>query len=498
MTDLTQDAIAMPAGAPLVQATTAAPLRSHPLRFRNKAIYGTGNLVETVINAVLTNFHLFYLTAVCGLSGTLAGASVFIALAVDAFVDPVVGYLSDNTHSRLGRRHPYLIGAAIPVAVAFGLLFSIPAMFKGWSLFAYSTAMLLCMRFALSTFVVPYMAMGGELTGDYHERSVVVTYRHFFGIIGGIVPVILGLPLFLRGDNVLLRSAYIPYAWCCAAIVLGGAILSSFGSFDTIPRLHKTDPAAERRNPGREIVEVFRNRSFVVLFTALLFFFVAQGAAAVLALHSGKFFWNLPTGIIASLQILYPTGMALALPIVIAASRRLEKRTLVLGGEVVFCLLQGVPPLLRIAGLLPPNGPLLYGILGTQMAVVGATITALVIGFQSMMADAADEHDYLFNARREGVYFAGLSFSIKLTAGAGGFIAGLALDAIGFPSAWVSAHPHAIAHLGADVTRDLGLIAGPMPAAITLLCVAIMWFYRIDRARHAEIQTALLARRGKI
>src|SRR5262249_17782552 len=142
---------------------------AHPARlsFGIKAIYGSGALVEVVINTVLTAYHLFYLTAVCGLSGSLAGLSAFIGLAVDAFVYPFVGSQSDNSPSRWGRRHPFMLVSALPIAVSFGLLFTIPSSFHDTILFLYATGVLLCMRFGLSTFVIPYMAMGGELSDDF-------------------------------------------------------------------------------------------------------------------------------------------------------------------------------------------------------------------------------------------------------------------------------------------------------------------------------------------
>jgi GPH family glycoside/pentoside/hexuronide:cation symporter len=498
VTDLIQDAVAVRADTPASPTQFTAALSSaRPLGFRLQAIYGSGALVETVINAALTNFHLIYLTAVCGLSGTLAGASAFAALVIDAFVDPLIGWLSDNTQTRWGRRHPYMLVAALPVTIFFGLLFSIPASFKGGTLFIYATAILLCMRFALSAYVVPYMSMGGELTDDYHGRSVVVAYRHAFGIMGGLLPVVIGLPLFLRGDNLLMRSAYVPYVWTCAAVVLAGALITCLGSADTIALLkrHARSASAEKRHLGREIAEVFKNPSFRVLFSCLLIFFIAQGAAGVLAVHAGKFFWKMPGNVIAATQIAVPVGSAIGIPIILALAGKIEKKTIVLSGQVAFCLVQGVWPLLRIAGVLPPNGPALYSILISNGLVAGVVVTALVIGFQSMMADAADEHDFRFGVRREGIYFAGLSFSVKVTAGIGVLIAGIALDAIGFPTAWIAAHPHSVVSLEPLTLRNLGLIAGPMPAVITAVCIAITSLYRIDRKRHAEIQETLAERK---
>lgn len=491
MTELIEDAPAFS----VVTAPSPTTSATERLGFGIKTIYGSGALVETVINTVLTAFHLFYLTGVCGMSGKLAGLSAFIGLAVDAFVDPFIGSLSDNSRSRWGRRHPFMIASALPIAIAFGLLFTIPTAFTGTSLFLYATGILLCMRFGLSAFVIPYMAMGGELTGDFHERSIVVAFRHAFGIVAGFLPVLIGLPLFLRDGNVLLRHAYIPYAWTCAAMVLTGAALSSFGSLGVRHRLHTpTEENLRSKNFFREVAEVFRNRSFLILFGALVIFFIAQGLAGVLALDNFLFFWKLPTGTISLLQLALPIGSAIGIPIILTLARTLEKRTITLGGQLGFCLGQMILPLLRIAGVLPPNGPLLTSILIANIAFIGVAVTALVIGFQSMMADAADEHDFLFGARREGIYFAGLSFSVKLTAAVGVLLGGTARDLIGVPTS-IAQHGGLNIHLPLETVRNLGLVSGPVPALITMTCMWITWHYHIDRKRHAEIKTVLDERR---
>lgn len=491
MTGIVQEDLA-PLAAEEPPPLSATRTQAGSLPFRTKVTYGTGSFVDTLLNTVLANFHLFYLTIVCGLSGTLAGAAAFIALAVDAFVDPFVGSVSDNTQSRWGRRHPFMIAAALPVAVSFGLVFSVPTGLVGWPLFAYAIGTVLLLRFGLSAFVIPYTAMGSELTDDYHERSLVVAYRHFFGIVATILPLALGIPLFLKGHAKYLRDSYPAYAWTCAAIMLAGALFCAFGTLGERRRMHRANEGARYSLAGqfREIAEVFQNRSFCILFVCLVIFFVAQGTAGVLALHANTFFWKLPDSIIATVSIAIPIGAAIGIPIITTIARSYEKRTIVLAGQVAFCLVQGVPPLLRIANILPSGGPLLYGILIADAMIAGVIVTALTIGFQSMLADAADEHDLLFNARREGLYFAGLSFSVKAAAGAGVFLAGIALDAIGFPT---GAAAHA-APIAATTIRNLGLIFGPGPALLTSVCILVTWFYRIDRRAHAEIQRKLAER----
>ena len=111
-----------------------------------------------------------------------------------------------------------------------------------------------------------------------------------------------------------------------------------------------------------------------------------------------------------------------------------------------------------------------------------------------MMADAADEHEHLFGARREGLYFAGISLSAKASSGIGALIAGLVLDIIGFPHglATGAAAAHAIP---IEAVRNLGLLYGPGASVITAVSVVILLGYRRGRADHAKIRDALDRRR---
>ena len=90
-----------------------------------KAIYGTGQFADSVSSTALSTFLLFYLNAVCGLPGVLAGASLFVALFVDSFVDPLMGSISDNTTSAWGRRHGFMILGLLNILLLERALFSL-------------------------------------------------------------------------------------------------------------------------------------------------------------------------------------------------------------------------------------------------------------------------------------------------------------------------------------------------------------------------------------
>jgi GPH family glycoside/pentoside/hexuronide:cation symporter len=102
-----------------------------------------------------------------------------------------------------------------------------------------------------------------------------------------------------------------------------------------------------------------------------------------------------------------------------------------------------------------------------------------------MMADAVDEHEHRFGVRREGLFFSGLTLAVKAASGIGGLVAGVALDAIGFPAKIAS--KGADLHLSPDLVRNLGLVGGPLPAAITLLAPLVLLAYTLTKARHQAI-----------
>ncbi len=475
----------------------SAMARRAPLGVKFKLLYGSGALLEGVITAALTYFLLFYLTAVCGLSGVLAGTAMFLGLLIDALLDPLIGLASDNTRSRLGRRLPYLLFGTVPLAFAFALLFSIPAAATGLTLMFYATLCSMAVRVGQSVFHLPYVAVGAEVTDDYNERSSIVTYRVSFSMLGTFLAIGLGLGVFMAGPGGLNeRSSYVPFGWTCAALICLAGLGGAMATRGALPRLHAAT-LADGSGIGlfvAEVRDIFRNRSFVVLFFATLAFFVAQGMAGALAIYLNKYFWNLSTSGVQLVLVGATLGPFLGVPVFAMLSRRVEKKKLTIINFMVFVVGQMWPPLARLGGLLPESESLITGILFCNAMLAGSALVGAAIGAQSMMADAVDEHEHLFGVRREGLFFSGLAFAVKAASGLGGLLAGASLDLIHFPTALVSKGGNV--QLSDEIIRQLGIVAGPAPAMITLLAPLILLAYTLSRTRHAAILQELEARRG--
>jgi GPH family glycoside/pentoside/hexuronide:cation symporter len=468
--------------------------RGQRLKLSTLSFYGAGMLVQDTLGLGLGTLLLFYLTVVCGLSGSAAGIALGLALVVDSFIDPLVGSISDNSRSRHGRRHPFMLAAAIPVAVGFGLLFSIPAALTGIGLFVYVLTMLMIVRVGLSFFQVPYIALGAELSDDYSERSTIVASRVLFTVVAGVSAAVLAYGVFLKGhDGQLNRAAYAPYAWTCGILVLAGAALATFGTMSSRHRLHAAPEGHATSQLLSEVIEVFRNRSFSILFSACLVLFVGLGFAGSLALHANTYFWKLQPPQILLITLLVSMGYFAGVFIAITLTRFLEKRWIAMIGIAMIGFGQLVPAGLKVTGLIGLSSELTILMFASVFTGIGASCA--LIGFQSMMADAADEHELLFKARREGLYFAGISFSAKASSGIGALLAGLVLDVIHFPHD-LAGQTVSHAHFATGTVLKLGLFQGPGAAAITAISVLVLILYRRGRREHEEVRKVLVERRS--
>ena len=470
--------------------------RGARLSLWHKASYAIGDVADGIQGAVVNTFLLFYLTSACGMAGSLAGLALAITLVIEAGTTPLFGYLSDRTRTRWGRRHPYMLFAAIPLAVSIGLIFSVPAFASPWATFAYVLVVLIVLRGSFSAFALPYAALGAELSQDYAERSVIMSYRNFFNICGTLLCFLLGFGVFLAGKGRELVSAasYVAFGWVCAAIVLASVLTAFGGSLHLRHRLaHDSDGRARQQAQACcascAISSAIRPSSSCS--RPSWSSPIAQGTIESLSVHALRFFWNVTGDVTNRIFILRVVGMTCAIPLYNVLLARLEKRDILIGAIVIGSLVQLTLPCLAIAGLLPERGAVLDTALYAASFLNGGLITVLFISFGAMAADAADEHDLRFGVRREGLYFAGLIFIGKCALGVGTLLAGLALDLIGFPTDLAS---HPAQTVPAAVVRHLGLVFGPAAGLVALVSAATLVPYRLDRKEHARIRDELARR----
>ncbi|HAL41752.1 MAG TPA: sugar transporter, partial [Gammaproteobacteria bacterium] len=163
----------------------------------SKVAYGFGSVAYGVKDNGFNYFFLIFYSQVMGVDAYLVALALMIAMGVDALSDPLIGYFSDNTRSRWGRRHPYMYFAAIPVSIAYYLMWNPPGSLEGNDLFPFIVTVAILVRTLITLYEIPSSALVAEMTDDYDERTSMLSYRYFFGWTGGTIMSALALAFLL-------------------------------------------------------------------------------------------------------------------------------------------------------------------------------------------------------------------------------------------------------------------------------------------------------------
>lgn len=456
-----------------------------------KLFYGSGQAVDAVVQAVINTFLLFYLTAVCGMSGAAAGSIFLVSLVVDGLLDPFIGRLSDNSRSAWGRRLPFMIVALPPMMFAAALVFNLPAGTSDALLYFYVLLLNIVLRVGLSIFALPHSALTAELTGDYSERSVLSTFRALFIVLGTAAALLPAFALLFAGEGSLNSKPPYPWLGLLSACLIGGFGLTCIlGIFRKARRLPMPDKASEETGFFADMLQLFRNPSFVPMFVGAVLVLVGQGATTALNLHAYRYFWELPPAYMQLPLLVLPVGMLLGTLAAALLLSRIEKRDGVLGAITLLGLYQILITLLAVAGVVAPGSAISIALVATSGLLFGGCGAMCFVCFYSMIADAVDEHDHLFGVRREALYAAALMIGAKAATGLGAFISGLGLQLVGFTPP-VEGRAATIAH---DTATSVGLLWGLGGALVVLAAIPFLFRYRIDRAHHADV-LASIARR---
>ncbi|MEM7432516.1 MAG: MFS transporter [Pseudomonadota bacterium] len=434
-------------------------------------------------------FVLIFYSQILGLDPGLAGLAVAIGLVLDAITDPLIGYLSDNTHSRWGRRHPWMFASVLPLAMFFYLLWHPPTFIDGDAeLFIWLAVCNVGMRTAMTMFLVPAYALVAELTEDYDGRTHLLTGFHVvYSVVGNGMSVLMYaiwlVPTDDIADGVMNASGYQHAGTFGTVVMIAAIVIFSVGLMRHIPRLrqYQTKRSLGLRQFYRQTIDVFKSRSARMTTLGGIMYAAGNGTYVALWVYIYSFFWEFTTEEIAIIAM--PMAFAaVILPFVmprLIAGR--DKKHVAIFAMSTAALVNLLPIALRLIGFFPENGTtaLLW-----IMVVAGFFETILFltydIAWQSMVSDLTERTQLETGRRNEGVISSTMAFVGKCADGLGVYIAGLLLALIAFPT------ETDVSDVADDVVFDLGLIYGPFVFVIYLGAVAALFRYRISRERHGE------------
>lgn len=450
--------------------------------------FGSGG----VLYGVVYNAHYFvliYYSQVLGLQPALAGLAIGIGLVFDAITDPLVGYLSDSTRSPLGRRHPWLYAAIVPLCASFYFLWHPPSFVQGHgALFAWLVACNIILRTALTMFLVSAYAIVAELTQDYDERTRLLTlFFSFYSVFANGMSVLIYavwlVPTATQPDGVLNAAGYQQAGLFGTLLIFASVAIFTLSLQRYVPHLKQFRAAGQVSVAGfvRQVGDVLRSRSARAVMVGGVLYYAGTGTYVALWVYIYSYFWAF-TSSQMTLIVIAMAVAALFLPSVMKRwCRGRDKKRVAIGSLLAAILVNMLPILMRLLDAFPDNGTtaLLW-----VMVVAGFVETALFLVFdttwQSMTADLAERTELYTGRRNEGVISSAIAFATKCADAIGALIGGALLAVIAFPTSAT------VGEVSGDVLFKLGLVYGPVVFVIWVFAIVALNRYGISRARHEQ------------
>lgn len=376
-------------------------MQTERLKVREKIAYGVGDLGNNVAYGALGFYFVFFLTDVAGLSPFWAGNIFMIVRMWNAVLDMVVGGLSDHTKTRHGRRRPYLLYGALPLGVAFALLWQV--------FFVGEVSMIVFYIFAgvlfstmFSLVAIPYNALLPELSQDYNERTSISGFKMAFSFVGSLLSA-MGVTLIvdtIYPGKVLYRQSYPVMGWLLGAVVTVCILLCFAGTKERVqPTLQKPEPML------KSLRSLLRLKEYRLVLGVFIFNMVGFDIIMALYIYFMKYALKISDDV-SYLFMMIPLVLAvIATPLWVWVSDKLGKKKAYIISAIYF-----VVPLLICLFLPAGNIPLIVGII----ALIGVGISASQTLTFSILPDVVEVDELKNGVRREGTIYGTTMFLYKL------------------------------------------------------------------------------------
>ena len=466
--------------------------------FGQKIAFGLGMFANQMFPAALGIF-MVVLVQNLGFPGWMWGIIYFFPRIFDSFTDPIMGFISDNTKSKWGRRRQYVFIGALVMGISFAIMWQLYkdsgvdynfVYFMFWSFVFY---------LGLTIFSVPYVAMGYEMSDDFHERTSIMAVAQWIGQWAWVIAPWFWVIMYINGDDgwfvtaeeatrtlaiwvgiILMFIAMIPALFIKSKSTLNEnyvdfSLNNIKGSFNEI-KLGFQDALTIK--PFRKLCIstflIFNAFNTVATFTFFVIVYQLFNGDAEAA-NAG--YWPSLFGCLGALSTTF-----IVIPIVTKMSRKIGKKN-------AFLWSQGISIIgyVLLWFLLIPGKPYMF-IFALPFFSFG--IGSLFTLMMSMTSDVIDLDELYTGKRREGIFGAIYWWMVKFGFAIAGALSGVILSAIGFQE-------------GISSTEQEGAIIGlraffsGFPILGTLIAMWVMWDYDLTEEKALETSAKLAKRKEK-
>jgi GPH family glycoside/pentoside/hexuronide:cation symporter len=443
------------------------------LTVKQKLGFGIFDLGGNMLFTLMSFWALKYLTDTVGIAAAWAGAAVMIGKAWDAVSDPMMGFASDRTLSRWGRRRVYLLFGSVPMLLTMVFFFTTPSYLPVSLHIAWAIAALILLNTASTIVNVPYTSLTPELTSDYNEQSSLNGYRFgcaVFGTIAGAGAVQPLVQIFARpgaADPLLDPRGFSIMGLLLGSVMMIVTLLTFLGTKEKVYR--KEDLPTESFFSTYKAV--FRNRPYVLLLLTYALHMTGISFLTTILAYYTENVLNRGDLTTLTLVLLLITAMVF-IPISVQVSRKIGKgRTY----QICFAILASACALIYLLGHRMPV-EFFFAIIVYAGIGVGFSYVAPF----AMVPDAIEYEAARTGKRNEGAYYGMWTFISKLGTAVAIFVSGQILDFGGY----VSLAGQGAVSQPPSVFGAIRTIIGPIPMVVFLAAISVMMFYPLDRKEY--------------
>ena len=472
--------------------------------------YMTGDGVNSLIMNSIFGYSMLYYTEALGLDYKLAGLAMSVATLWDAITDPLMGHITDNTRSRFGRRHPYMLLGGVLATLCYYFIWAVPPSFQApHLLFWYLVVVNLLLRTGITVFAVSHGALGFEISTDYTQRTTLQGMRWGFNMLVNLAGPALAWRLFFpdRDDGVEATSVADNFVRMGSVFAIAALVFTLFVVFATrkyivdtrnTPGVSGSSPLDFLKNFAQIITDKIPRTVFIFNAIALYGVVLVSALQMYVYVHFMKFSSTHKAIVHGSTMVACGLG-GLASPLMV---KWFDKKPSICIAVIVSVSANGMLLLLFVTGWIPagasfalpdtvpiiggtiiPHAMLIFLVFhATFWAGVGTTCAIA----NSMMADVSEICKHRTGVLKDGGYSAMLSFIIKTSMSLGLLTSGYCLAWVGFDVESEVQTPEAI--------RGLGLVTFAAGSAIALIALFAIRRYPVTREYMERIKSELAAK----
>jgi GPH family glycoside/pentoside/hexuronide:cation symporter len=408
-------------------------------------------------------WSLNYLTDTVGLGAALAGIAVMIGKFWDAVTDPVMGYLSDRTKSRWGRRRPYLLFGALPLILAMWFFFTAPGTDNSMLLTLWAVLALMFLNTCNTVIAIPYSSLTPELTKDYHERTSLNGYRFGCAVFGTIIGAAAVQPIVNLFSSP--QRGFSMMGLILGSIIAITTLLTFFGT--------REKTSAQRDIPQEGFFKtykaVFTNPPYLILLGTYALHLMGITFLQNILIYYTKYIYEDPMLTTKAMLFLLVVAMVF-IPVSVGVSKRIgKKRTY----QICFIILSSGCAVIFVLGhILGPAfflGIMIYAGIGVGFSYVAPF---------AMVPDTIEYDAIKTGERKEGAYYGIWTFIAKTGQSLSMFLSGFILSLGGYSAEAIQSSQALFA---------IRIIIGPLPALIFIAAMVLIQWYPLDEQTYRNM-----------